>query len=141
MVCENSSPSRVLLLGCVGWCSTPDNIAMHVALLESKLTCGAVVDSTVLGQPDVAAKLETATAVIALEFSGAGLLDVNGGAPSMVLLQVPGAGTDRIDMASLDPYPIAVCNSAGHEKAMAEYCILGSKLQYTTTTRLPGIFF
>jgi phosphoglycerate dehydrogenase-like enzyme len=98
---------------------------MHVALLESKLTCGAVVDSSVLGQPDVAEKLEQAQAVIALEFSADLLDDLSHGAASMALLQVPGAGTDRIDWDSLERYPqIAVCNAAGHEKAMAEYCML-----------------
>eukprot|EP01046_Picozoa_sp_COSAG06_P075006 COSAG06_NODE_23222_length_699_cov_0.858333_1_plen_153_part_10 len=117
---SSTSKPRVLLLGCIGWCSEADNIAMHVALLESKLTCGAVVDSSVLGQPDVAEKLEQAQAVIALEFSADLLDDLSHGAASMALLQVPGAGTDRIDWDSLERYPqIAVCNAAGHEKAMA----------------------
>ena len=117
-------PPRVLLLGCVGWCSTADDIEMHVKLLQSKLSCGAVIDSAVLGGDDVVAKLADATAVIALEFSG-NLLNHVSSSP-LRLLQVPGAGTDRIDWASLEPYPeVAVCNSAGHEKAVAEYCLLG----------------
>jgi len=102
----------VLILGCVGWSGDAGSLAMHVKLLESKLTVAAVVDSSILGQaplasnqllpwlcsgylltdglrsqPDVAAKLATASAVIALEFSAVGLLD-NSGAPAMRLLQV-----------------------------------------------------
>ena len=97
------------------------------------------MDSSVLGQPDVAEKLEQAQAVIALEFSADLLDDLSHGAASMALLQVPGAGTDRIDWDSLERYPqIAVCNAAGHEKAMAEYCMLAMVLWMASSCGLGG---
>ena len=114
---------RVLLLGCVGWCAEQPDRDMHVALLRSKLADPAIeIDDAALGDPDVPRLLSAATAVIALEFS-AELLPA--GSP-LALLQVPGAGTDRIDWASLEAHPhVAVANAGGHENACAEYILMG----------------
>lgn len=40
------------------------------------------------------------------------------------LLHVPGAGTDRVDLAAVPP-GAAVCNCFGHERSMAEYVMAG----------------
>lgn len=120
-------PAQVLILGCVGWCSDPDGIAMHVSLLRSKMTSGATVESRVIGDTDVPTMLRAASAVVCLQFSSAesGLLEHVG---PLTLVQCAGAGTDRIDFASLEAHPqLAVCNCAGHENAMAEYCMLGGR--------------
>jgi phosphoglycerate dehydrogenase-like enzyme len=44
-------------------------------------------------------------------------------APRVKLLQSVAAGIDLIDVPSLPP-GVAVCNVAGHEQAIAEYCIM-----------------
>jgi phosphoglycerate dehydrogenase-like enzyme len=43
--------------------------------------------------------------------------------PAMRLLQAPATGLNRVDLAAV-PSNVAVCNSRGHEVAVAEYCIL-----------------
>lgn len=44
-------------------------------------------------------------------------------APRLKLLQLPVAGTDRVDTAAL-PGGVTVCNAFGHEAAMAEYNVM-----------------
>ena len=44
-------------------------------------------------------------------------------APRLKLLQLPVAGTDRVEIAALPP-GVTVCNAYGHEMAMAEYTIM-----------------
>ena len=44
-------------------------------------------------------------------------------APRLKLLQLPVAGTDRIETAELPP-GVMVCNAYGHEMAMAEYAVM-----------------
>jgi len=44
-------------------------------------------------------------------------------APRLKLLQLPVAGTDRVDVAAL-PRGVTVCNAFGHEAAMAEYIVM-----------------
>jgi phosphoglycerate dehydrogenase-like enzyme len=44
-------------------------------------------------------------------------------APRLKLLQLPVAGTDKVDRAALPP-GVTVCNAYGHEIAMAEYAIM-----------------
>ena len=43
-------------------------------------------------------------------------------APRLKLLQLPVAGTDRVETAALPP-GVTVCNAYGHEMAMAEYVV------------------
>jgi phosphoglycerate dehydrogenase-like enzyme len=44
-------------------------------------------------------------------------------APRLKLLQLPVAGTDRVETAALPP-GVTVCNAYGHEMAMAEYAVM-----------------
>ena len=44
-------------------------------------------------------------------------------APRLKLLQLPVAGTDRVETAALPP-GVTVCNAYGHEMAMAEYVVM-----------------
>src|SRR5438094_3826718 len=44
-------------------------------------------------------------------------------APRLKLLELPVAGTDRIETAELPP-GVTVCNAYGHEMAMAEYAVM-----------------
>ena len=119
-----ASERKVALVGCVGWVSDDADREMHVRLLQEKLgDVEARVEATVLGRADLRDVVANADAIVALEFS-AELLDPDLAAPT--LLQSPGSGVDRIDMASLDALPgLTVCNAGGHETAMAEYLMLG----------------
>ena len=115
---------KVALLGCVGWCWDDADRERHRTLLQDKIGNAGRVEAGVIGRAGESELLQGAAAIVALEFSPS-LLDHVSALP--VLLQSPGAGTDRIDLASLaDLYPsIAVCNAGGHEVAMAEYVMLG----------------
>jgi phosphoglycerate dehydrogenase-like enzyme len=44
-------------------------------------------------------------------------------APKLKLVQVAGAGTDAVDMASVPPH-VTVCNAFGHEGAIGEYVVM-----------------
>ncbi len=44
-------------------------------------------------------------------------------APKLKLVQVAGAGTDAVDMASVPPQ-VTVCNAFGHEGAIGEYVVM-----------------
>src|SRR5262249_9172048 len=44
-------------------------------------------------------------------------------APRLRLLQVPGTGTERIELAAV-PQGATLCNAFGHEEAIGEYAVL-----------------
>jgi phosphoglycerate dehydrogenase-like enzyme len=85
-----------------------------------------VADSEVSGE--LARALEGADALITMSWNGAVPC-----APSLRLLQTPGAGTDAIDMTRLAP-STAVCNCFEHEIGIAEY-VLGAMLEWEVGLR------
>ena len=69
------------------------------------------------GAEALAAAVAGADAVVAMQWDGVVAV------PGLKLLQLPGAGHDGIDFASL-PVDCRVCNVFGHETGIAEYVLL-----------------
>ncbi|MBI3708482.1 MAG: phosphoglycerate dehydrogenase [Proteobacteria bacterium] len=67
---------------------------------------------------EIAAGLREADVVIAIKYRDMPW------APRLALLQIPGAGTDQINMAEIPPRTV-ICNAYGHDIAAAEYAVLG----------------
>ncbi len=85
-------------------------------VIESDLAIEVVDDDRDLQR--VAAALDDADIVITDAWTG----DMPP-APRLKLVQLPVAGTDRIELATLPP-GVTVCNAFGHEAAMAEYAVM-----------------
>lgn len=104
--------------------SYPDG---HLDYIRQRLTTDWRIEPV---DPDVdkaafAAALADADAVVAMGWSPA-----QPPAPNLRLLQLPGAGYDRIDFAAVPPNA-AVCNVFEHEIGIAEYVLAGI-LQWET---------
>lgn len=68
--------------------------------------------------PDVLGDLAEAQVIVSMAFTAA----MAAAAPRLRLLQVPGAGTDRVDTAALPP-GVLLANAFGHEDGIADYTI------------------
>jgi phosphoglycerate dehydrogenase-like enzyme len=73
---------------------------------------------------DVVARLPEVDVLVGMAFTPA----MGAAASRLRLVQVPGAGTDRIDLAAL-PAGAALANAYGHEAGIAEY-VLGAMLSW-----------
>lgn len=85
-------------------------------MIESALRREVLPDDRDLQR--VAAALDDAEIVVSLAWSAS-----YPPAPRLKLLQAPVAGIDRIEIAAL-PAGVTVCNSYGHEPAIAEYAVM-----------------
>jgi phosphoglycerate dehydrogenase-like enzyme len=108
----NAQPLNVLLYGAL--------VYDLADILKRKLSVPATFRRLKENAPadEIAAGLRDADVVIAIEYR------FMPPAPRLALLQIPGAGTDQIDMAEIPPRA-AICNAYGHDIAAAEYAILG----------------
>ena len=104
---------KIVLLGAMA-CALRDSLRGKLTEPHEVASHPDVTDSAALRR-DLAA----ADVVVAMEYRR-----TLPPAPRLRLLQIPGAGTDKIDFESL-PARAAVCNAFGHETAVAEYAILG----------------
>ncbi len=107
-----SAPLRVALLG-PGCTAFADGLA---PLLETKWTLDRIEAST--GAADAASMLAGANAVIAIQLDRSAP-DM----PHLKMVQVPGAGTDGIDLAAI-PRGVPMCNVFEHEPGCSEYALL-----------------
>ena len=80
---------------------------------------------TVADEPDAAASLRDVDVVVSMAFTP----EMGAAAGRLRLVQVPGAGLDRIDRAAL-PAGASLANAYGHETGIAEY-VLGAMLALT----------
>ena len=74
-------------------------------------------------------QLSDADVLVSMGFDGA----MAAAAPRLRLVQVPGAGLDRIDRSNLRP-GLALANAYGHEAGIAEY-IMGAMIALTRSFR------
>ena len=79
----------------------------------------------VAGEADIVAQLADVDVLVSLVFTR----EMAVAARRLKLVQVPGAGVDRIDRAAL-PRGVALANAYGHEAGIAEY-VIGAMLSLT----------
>jgi phosphoglycerate dehydrogenase-like enzyme len=89
--------------------------------LRLSLPCELVVDD----EAGIVARLADADVLVSMGFSGL----MAAAAPRLRLVQVPGAGLDRIDRGALGP-GTHLANAYGHEAGIAEY-IIGAMIALT----------
>jgi phosphoglycerate dehydrogenase-like enzyme len=77
-----------------------------------------------LDEGEIVSRLSEVDVVVGMAFTPA----MGACAPRLRLMQVPGAGTDRVDRAAL-PAGAALANAYGHEAGIAEY-VLGAMLAW-----------
>ena len=85
------------------------------------LPCEMIADD----EATIVAELADADVLVSMGFSAA----IAGAAPLLRLVQVPGAGLDRVDQAALRP-GIWLANVYGHEAGIAEY-VIGAMIALT----------
>ncbi len=85
------------------------------------VACEVVVDD----EAGIVARLADVDVLVSMGFSAA----MAGAAPRLRLMQVPGAGLDRIDRGALGP-DTHLANAYGHEAGIAEY-IMGAMIALT----------
>jgi phosphoglycerate dehydrogenase-like enzyme len=86
---------------------------------------GVPCDVTVADESGIVSKLSDVDVLVSMAFTRA----MGDAAPRLKLVQVPGAGLDRIDRAAL-PAGAWLANAYGHETGIAEY-VLGAMLALT----------
>ena len=74
------------------------------------------------GERDILSRLGDVDVLVSMAFTP----EMAAAAPRLRLVQVPGAGLDRIDRAALGP-ATALANAYGHDVGIAEY-VLGAML-------------
>lgn len=74
------------------------------------------------GERDILCSLGDVDVLVSMAFTR----EMAAAAPRLRLVQVPGAGLDRIDRAALGP-ATALANAYGHDRGIAEY-VLGAML-------------
>jgi phosphoglycerate dehydrogenase-like enzyme len=94
-----------------------DSVRSHLSM-----PCEMVADDS---EPDVLSKLGDVDVIVSMGFSKA----MAAAAPRLSLVQVPGAGLDRIDRSALAAN-VRLANAYGHEAGIAEY-IMGAMLGLT----------
>jgi phosphoglycerate dehydrogenase-like enzyme len=82
-------------------------------------------DVTMADEADIVAKLSDVDVLVSMAFTG----EMGAAAGRLKLVQVPGAGLDRIDRAAV-PAGAWLANAYGHETGIAEY-VLGAMLALT----------
>jgi phosphoglycerate dehydrogenase-like enzyme len=106
---------RVAFVGALS-ASFADRVRAHLAL-----PCDIVLSD----ETEVVSRLPEVDVVVTLVFTGA----MGAAARRLRLVQVPGAGLDRIDRSAL-PHGASLANVYGHETGIAEY-VLGAMLTLT----------
>ena len=106
------APLKVVLLG--------DLVVANLHRLRAKadFPFEAVTVPDAMPAPGRAAAVMAADAAVATAFSVPAT-----GSPTLRLVQVQGAGWERVDLACL-PGRAAVCNAFGHVRAAAEYALM-----------------
>jgi phosphoglycerate dehydrogenase-like enzyme len=96
--------------------------ACFVEPVRARLTMPC--DVVVADEREILARLPEVDVLVGMAFTPA----MGAAAPRLRLVQVPGAGTDRIDRAAL-PAGTSLANAYGHEAGIAEY-VLGAMLTW-----------
>ena len=100
--------------------------AFAVRLAERAQACLEIPCDVVLAsEADVVARLADVDVLVTLAFTR----EMGAAAKRLKLVQVPGAGLDRIERAALPP-GVALANAYGHETGIAEY-VIGAMLAWT----------
>ncbi|MGV9799885.1 2-hydroxyacid dehydrogenase [Mycobacterium sp. NPDC003449] len=94
------------------------HLTSHRAALEAGVPAEATLHWMTPGDPAVAAELRDADVFVGSRFTA----EMADAATNLRLIHVNGAGTDRVDFASLRP-EVLVANTFHHESSIAEYIV------------------